>query len=849
MRRKYRPRRLESQGTFSQHEAYEAEMFYRGLLGLAETGRMHRGEFSRIETTHDTASFRHAPLEQFDAFGPAPSPWAAEHDNESDGLPGDDEESSYEFDAEFAEPDPSPNNARAPFASLFAGAAHWPVISSHPQGRIVSYRTVAGAWIGRRARSFGANRSGGTRYHIGVDLFGRFGDPVVAIEDGRIVRFFPFCCGENKTSWALLVQHAQVVVNYGEVAPDSLQRNRLSVGSNVAAGQVIARVGRNPGGSSMIHFETYATGTNRTYRWMKGRSRPERILNPTRSLLDLQERGLPRSTGGGTGTTVPASPRGTGGTVLHNCRSGEGPPAALPDPQGRGLRPLVYRGRGRQYSRNPTVGDAQMLLNRFLTGLTSGAFRCGAGADMTEIRRIRGTLTQAPLRVDCRFGLNTEKVTKMFQRCVFPGRPDQWDGKIGPTTWRELARLRGTPDTTSTSALPGTGGGSPATTEDQLFMADTEHIDENDWYSDEDFMPAEVPPTRRWARCTRYSADDARWAADNLSIDYRHLIVAGMSQAFSFTAQHLERLCRLNRFDVTGGQDQVLFGLRGCKIISGASNGAFVNAVQLSEDLPDHFGYHCVVGVWKRSIGQIAVFKGSTVPNWGYMCLQVQRGGRTANMLPTGRYLYNVGRHRAVNGAFILRAEVVVLRSNDDLMYETTDLWDRSRPADNIHPGFNPRFAEFSSAGCQTVSGGFSNGRHSGDWAIFRERTGLDPNNNNDRFGDRFVYALLTGREARLMSTGQGASLHRLRFGSMGPAVRALQTDLSRRRLYTGAVDGDMGPATTMAYIQWQQARDNSAADGIVTPTIARALGFDLLRRQSVPPTRSRSRELSYEYE
>jgi hypothetical protein len=231
------------------------------------------------------------------------------------------------------------------------------------------------------------------------------------------------------------------------------------------------------------------------------------------------------------------------------------------------------------------------------------------------------------------------------------------------------------------------------------------------------------------------------------------------------------------------------------------------------------------------------------------MCLQVQRGGRTANMLPTGRYIYNVGRHRAVDGAFILRREVIVLRSNDDLIYETTDLWDRWRPADNIHPGFQPSFAEFSSAGCQTVSGTFANGRHSGSWATFRERAGLDPNNNNDRVGDSFVYAMLTGREARLISTGHRAPLHRLRFGSQGPAVRALQMDLGRRGRYNGAVDGDMGPGTTMAYIQWQQAQDNGAADGIVTPPVARTFGFNMIRRQSVSPTSPRSRELSYEYE
>ncbi len=440
-------------------EAHEAELFYRELLGLAEPRRPLRGASNRFAPVHGVGSLRQAPFEEADGYGLVSSPWIEEQADGADGLPADDEETWAEFDAEFVEPDTSPNGAAAPFAPLISGARHWPIVTSHQRGRTVSYLTTDGAWIGRRMRSFGADRSGGRRYHIGVDLFGRFGDPVVAIEDGRIVRFFPFCCGDNKTSWALLVQHAQVVVNYGEVAPDSLSRNGLSVGSNVTAGQVIGRVGRNPGGSTMIHFETYTTGTRRSYRWMKGRPRPARILNPTRLLLDLQEQGLPRQAGGGAGKPIPPPARGRGRTVVHSCRSGEGPPAAVPDPLGRGLHPLVYRGTGRQHSRNPTVGDAQRLLNRFLSGLSMGTLHCRAGVDMASIQRIRGMLTQDPLAVDCRFGLNTEKATKMFQRCVFPGQPDQWDGKIGPATWRELVRLRVPPGDPSRSVTPGSGGG------------------------------------------------------------------------------------------------------------------------------------------------------------------------------------------------------------------------------------------------------------------------------------------------------------------------------------------------------------------------------------------------------
>ncbi|MGD8931928.1 MAG: M23 family metallopeptidase, partial [Chromatiales bacterium] len=282
MRRRVRHGRSTERVWSVQQEAQEAELFFRDLMEVARPGRRLRGGGGSL------VSLRRDALEAVEVPRLRNPVWNMERDMEPEGLPEDDEEAWSEFDAEFVEPDSSPNGANAPFAPLLSGAGHWPIITSHSQGRIVSYRTLSGTWLGRQGRSFGANRSSGTRYHVGVDLFGRFGDSVVAIEDGRIVRFFPFCCGENKTSWALLVQHANVVVNYGEVVPDSLSRHGLRVGSTVRAGQVIARVGRNPGGSSMIHFETYTTGTTRSHRWMKGHTRPAPVLNPTHLLLQLQ---------------------------------------------------------------------------------------------------------------------------------------------------------------------------------------------------------------------------------------------------------------------------------------------------------------------------------------------------------------------------------------------------------------------------------------------------------------------------------------------------------------------------------------------------------------------------------
>ena len=192
-----------------------------------------------------------------------------------------------------------PPDNPAPFAPLPPDNSFWPIITSSSKGREVAYQRNDGSGVGRTARRWLANRSSGTRYHAGIDLFGNYGDPVVAIEDGIIKRFYHFYSG----TYALFVEHSNVVVNYGEVDKDSLSRNNLRVGDRVTAGQVIGFIGRLESGNSMLHFETYQLGTTRNYRWMQNQSRPSRLLNPTKYLLYLKRYGL---RGDGSGNAQPA---------------------------------------------------------------------------------------------------------------------------------------------------------------------------------------------------------------------------------------------------------------------------------------------------------------------------------------------------------------------------------------------------------------------------------------------------------------------------------------------------------------------------------------------------------------
>jgi murein DD-endopeptidase MepM/ murein hydrolase activator NlpD len=194
-----------------------------------------------------------------------------------------------------------PRSVGVPFAADPPPGSFWPVRTTHPRGRQVSYIAQNGrVGDGKADRAFGANRSGG-RKHAAIDLFANAGDPVVACQDGQIVNFYRF---NGPDAWAVIVAHSGVVINYGEVASDSLARLNLRRGSQVRAGQQIATIGRNPGGSAMLHFETYVPGTRANLRWMTGNPPPAAVRDPTRYLLAIRQTG--QGVPGAAGAPAPA---------------------------------------------------------------------------------------------------------------------------------------------------------------------------------------------------------------------------------------------------------------------------------------------------------------------------------------------------------------------------------------------------------------------------------------------------------------------------------------------------------------------------------------------------------------
>ncbi len=190
---------------------------------------------------------------------------------------------------------------------------YWPLVSKDPKNKLITYRKSNSEIRKYGGRAFLDKRSG-YRHHMAVDLYAREGDPVIACEDGVIRSFYHFYRGV----YALFVDHGHVVINYGEVAANSLKRcfgsSSVGVGSlniPVKAGQTIAYVGKMYH-SSMLHFEMYRPGTVKNERWCwksggsckkgdtVGLTPPAKILNPTRYLFHLKNYGQVVTGGGST---------------------------------------------------------------------------------------------------------------------------------------------------------------------------------------------------------------------------------------------------------------------------------------------------------------------------------------------------------------------------------------------------------------------------------------------------------------------------------------------------------------------------------------------------------------------
>jgi peptidoglycan hydrolase-like protein with peptidoglycan-binding domain len=132
-------------------------------------------------------------------------------------------------------------------------------------------------------RHFGANRSGGSRAHAGVDLVPLRGPgaQVRAMTSGTVIAYYYFYGG----TYALEVRNDDgTIARYGEVS------SSLRPGARVYTGQIIGTIPRNTGGSYMLHLELFKGTTsgsltnryNYTYWYVPNRAyqRRQDLLDP-----------------------------------------------------------------------------------------------------------------------------------------------------------------------------------------------------------------------------------------------------------------------------------------------------------------------------------------------------------------------------------------------------------------------------------------------------------------------------------------------------------------------------------------------------------------------------------------
>lgn len=304
------------------------------------------------------------------------------------------------------------------------------------------------------------------------------------------------------------------------------------------------------------------------------------------------------------------------------------------------------------------------------------------------------------------------------------------------------------------------------------------------------------------------------------------------------TEAHLIALWKRSQFPVDG-RGVIVFGLRGCRPVD-VSGTDFADGHEITLQPVNYTTMNCTIGQWLPGKG-LALFPGSTVPFRSTVEAKIAASGVGANQMGQGRYKrYQAGWHKRSGGpsghwALLQECPITIQRTGDDADFDLLDRWEVGRIAgDNIHCAFHMGVDEnipdvrFSSAGCQTIAGTVKKGVRGSEVGPFRKF--MEP--FADRLGSQksTEYVLFGAEEAQQMIRTRfaGKSVI-LRMGSQGALVKRLQDALNRRQGARVKVDGDFGPSTFQAVIDFQtQEFGRNADDGIVGPITAGRLGFEM---------------------
>jgi len=140
--------------------------------------------------------------------------------------------------------------------------------------------------------SFGIER----RYdvHKGIDLYADVETPVYAVEDGIVCLIRPFTGKGTGTDWwhdtdAVNIAGQSGVVVYGEIDI----KPELFMGYEIKRGEIIGfvkRVLKKDKGrpTSMLHLALHKHGVQSNGEWVKGKPRPDGLLDPTTFLINAE---------------------------------------------------------------------------------------------------------------------------------------------------------------------------------------------------------------------------------------------------------------------------------------------------------------------------------------------------------------------------------------------------------------------------------------------------------------------------------------------------------------------------------------------------------------------------------
>jgi hypothetical protein len=316
--------------------------------------------------------------------------------------------------------------------------------------------------------------------------------------------------------------------------------------------------------------------------------------------------------------------------------------------------------------------------------------------------------------------------------------------------------------------------------------------------------------------------------------------------AFEISVSDVEKLFSQNNFKFLEEEKLVLFGIRGLSLRNNEDELVWRDRAQVITTRVNYQDFRCLLGVFDREARKLSLFKGSTVPNYASI-YGFAHGRSGANLLPAGKYAYQVSRHPVgrlkrfsqpgafgFKGVHFVRSgvqqlgvnAVFVQRTLDDYQFSLNnefDLWHLCNPGDNLHAGVygyglnSGNKSEFSSAGCQTVKGAYTltdtrefSWEPVGPWSGFRRAAGLsDPigkrsehAKRSDDDGKYFSYVLLTAddfRFAALQPDVFEANYQVARLGSEGERVANFQ-----RTLKTDS-DGRFGTGTLLAWFRNRQ--------------------------------------------